>query len=107
MLNQQLTQILSDFRQAFSQLYGDRLAGLYLFGSQARGDAGQDSDIDVLVVLQGLVDDYQEIERTGAIISALSLQYDTLLLCVFVSEQDYRTKNLPLLQTVRCEGIAV
>jgi antitoxin ChpS len=31
--------------------YGDRLKGLYLFGSRARGDHAADSDADVAVVL--------------------------------------------------------
>jgi uncharacterized protein len=32
--------------------YGDRLKGLYLFGSRARGDHGPYSDADVAVVLR-------------------------------------------------------
>jgi predicted nucleotidyltransferase len=32
--------------------YGDRLKGIYLFGSRARGDHRPDSDADVAVVLQ-------------------------------------------------------
>ena len=31
--------------------YGDRLSGIYLFGSRARGDHRPDSDADVAVVL--------------------------------------------------------
>jgi predicted nucleotidyltransferase len=33
--------------------YGDRLSGLYLFGSRARGDHRPSSDADVAVVLAG------------------------------------------------------
>ena len=33
------------------QRYGDRLRGIYLFGSRARGDHRPDSDADVAVVL--------------------------------------------------------
>ena len=42
-------------------LYGTRLAGLVLYGSQAWGEAGDDSDIDVLVLLEGPVDRMAEL----------------------------------------------
>ena len=43
--------ILKELRKRFEVFYGNRLAHMVLFGSRARGDAEQDSDFDVLVVL--------------------------------------------------------
>ncbi len=43
--------ILSKLKAGLEDLYGDRLAGVILFGSQARGDATENSDIEVMVVL--------------------------------------------------------
>jgi predicted nucleotidyltransferase len=40
-------------KAGLAEIYGDRLAGLVLYGSQARGDAREDSDVDVAVVLRG------------------------------------------------------
>jgi len=37
-------------------VFGDRLRELRLFGSYARGDADEDSDVDVLVLIDGLTD---------------------------------------------------
>ena len=42
---------LADFVAAIRRHYGERLLGLYLFGSRARGDHAPDSDVDVAVVL--------------------------------------------------------
>ena len=50
-----LHTILAELRGRFEVLYGSRLLHLVLYGSQARDDATPDSDIDVLVVLQGPV----------------------------------------------------
>jgi predicted nucleotidyltransferase len=48
-----LRVILGELRRRLTAIYGDRLAKMVLYGSQARGDAGPDSDIDVMVVLRG------------------------------------------------------
>lgn len=99
--------ILAELRTQLEQLYGVRLLALLLFGSQARGDAHPDSDIDVLVVLAGEVRPGLEIERSGQAVAALSLQYDVVISCVFISAERYRSECSPLLLNVRREGISV
>lgn len=46
--------ILTKFRTALAEMYGDRLDRVVLFGSRARGDAQPDSDYDVAVFLNGM-----------------------------------------------------
>ena len=78
-----------------------------MFGSQARGDAVPASDLDVLVVLKGDVDPGKEIARTGKLVTALSLQYNTVISCVFISSMCYASEENPFLLNVRYEGINV
>ena len=106
-MNPQLQAILAELKQRLTELYGERLERLVLYGSQARGDAEPDSDIDVLVVLHGPEDDGTEIERTGDLASEISLRYDTVIALVFVSAADYEKRRSPLLINVRREGIAL
>ena len=107
MLNQFVSTVILDLRQQLSGIYGDRLDALLLFGSQARGQSERDSEIDVLVVLKGPVDPGKEIGRTGAIQSSLSLKYDRVVSCVFVSDQRYSSEQSPLLINIRREGMNV
>ena len=46
MRHPQLDEILGKLRSYLEQNYGDRLERIVLYGSQARGDATLDSDID-------------------------------------------------------------
>ena len=75
-MNINLQLILTRLKQELTDLYGDRLQHLTLFGSQARGDAEPGSDIDVLVVLKSPVNPGEEIKRTGKAIADLSLDYN-------------------------------
>ncbi len=45
---------LREFRQLLERVWGEELVSLVLFGSQARGEAGPTSDIDLLIIKKGL-----------------------------------------------------
>lgn len=104
-MNPTLQPILTHLKQDLANLYGDRLLHLTLFGSQARGDAEPESDIDVLVVLKPPVNPGEEIKRTGKAIAALSLHYDVVISCLFMDETHYKTRNGSLLRNIRKEGV--
>lgn len=46
---------VADLRQLLESRFGDRLRRATLFGSYARGEAGPESDVDVLVLIDELV----------------------------------------------------
>jgi len=48
-------QLLKEIKSRLAAAYGDRLKGVVLYGSEAQGDAERDSDIDLLVLLDGAV----------------------------------------------------
>ncbi|MBM3330421.1 nucleotidyltransferase domain-containing protein [candidate division WOR-3 bacterium] len=100
-------QVLAELRARLRELYGERLVRLVLFGSQARGDARPDSDIDVVVVLRGDVDVEVERRRVLPITAELSLEHNVVILCVYLSERRFGQEQSLLLRNVRTEGIAV
>ena len=102
-----LASILDQLRQQLSQLYGQRLVKVVLYGSQARGDALPDSDVDVLVVLKGTVNPYEEIERTGEIVAGLSLEHNLVISCAYIPETRLLQDTSPFLRNVRREGIVI
>jgi predicted nucleotidyltransferase len=106
-MSETVRAIVAELRRRLEPLYGERLERMILFGSQARGDAEPDSDIDVLVVLRGEVRPGEEIERTSEVVSELSLKHDVVLSRVFFSTDRFTGAEGPFLMNVRREGIAV
>lgn len=106
-LDHSTQNVVRALRARLEALYGTRLIRLVLFGSCARGEAGGESDIDVLVVIGGPVDPATEIGRVGPITAALSLDGDVVLSCRFVSPERFAAEQSPLLINVRREGVPV
>jgi predicted nucleotidyltransferase len=100
-----LSDILKEFRGGVKNLYEKRLKCIILYGSWARGDATEDSDIDVLIVLEGKVIPGKEIDRMINIITVINLKHGVLISVYPISKEDYSTINSPLLINVRREGV--
>ena len=67
--------ILTRFRSALNEAYGERIERVVLFGSHARGEAGPGSDYDVAVFLKDLGSFGAEAGRIAAI--GTEILYDT------------------------------
>ena len=72
---------VNEFVRRAVEKYKDRIDEIILFGSVARGEAGEDSDIDILVIgnasLEELVDiSFPILLEQGEIISAKNMNKD-------------------------------
>jgi uncharacterized protein len=104
-MNENIRSILRKLKENLGRLYGERLKGVYLFGSYARGEADEESDVDVLIVLDR-VDNYSaEIDRTSELIAGLSLQYGRSISCVYVPEERWKHEETMFLINVREEAL--
>jgi predicted nucleotidyltransferase len=104
-LTETIQQLLRELKDQLTRLYGDRLKGVYLFGSYARDEQDEESDLDILVVLDHLDNYSREIAHTSAVISELSLRYGITLSRVFASEKQWREDSTMFFLNVREETI--
>ena len=95
--------MLEPLRSGLARILGAQLDRVLLFGSQARGEAHPDSDIDVLVVIRGPVDYADLMRRTSALVSGLSLEEGVVISRVFVSREQFEHGQTPFLRNVRRE----
>ena len=106
-MTESVERLLLELKQGLERLYGARLQGVYLYGSYAREEQDDESDLDALIILDRIGRYGAEIDRTSELVSDLSLRYGTSISRVFVSEEDWLHLNTAFLSNVRAEAIAV
>jgi uncharacterized protein len=100
-------KILKDVRGRIEVLYGERLVDVILYGSEARGDAGADSDIDLLVLLEGPVDRWKETKKINRALYPveLSLAPYRAINALPLDAVEYEAEKTPLYTTAKHEGL--
>jgi len=104
-----LDELVERLRGASEDLkseFGDAFAGLLFFGSHVRGEAREDSDVDVLVVLRGL----RGMEIRSKIYSVIADHVRKPLTLIDVDMKDIASKELmitPLLMNALYDGIII
>jgi uncharacterized protein len=102
-----LEEVLRDLDGGLRDLYGERHRGLVLYGSRARGEADEGSDVDLLLLLEGPVEVGREIRRSSGVVASLALKAGLVLSLIPVSIEEYRASSDPYLINARREGAIV
>jgi predicted nucleotidyltransferase len=96
--------ILTRFRAALDEVYGDRIERVVLFGSRARGDARLDSDYDVAVFLRDMPDRAAELNRLADL--STDILYDSgELIHAMPHRAGSWGERTPLMHEIRTDGI--
>ncbi len=106
-LPEPVSTALEELKEALLNLFGERLRGLYLYGSYARGDFCEHSDVDVLVALEGDVRPSREIDRLSEALSDICLRHDLLIAVYPVPAEWLVERKSPLFENIRREGVVI
>lgn len=96
--------VLTKFRAALNQLYGDRIERVVLYGSRARGDAQEDSDYDIAVFLKDLNDRWAESDKIAVAAVRVFDETGALIHAMPYRAGSYRERT-PLMHELRREGV--
>lgn len=107
-INPAIEPIVREFKAALQVMYGERLRDVVLYGSYARGDYDEESDIDLMIVLNDeRVDTFMEIRRISPLEAGLLLTHGLAVSPLPVPYSRYKNSFSPIYQEVRKDGIAL
>jgi predicted nucleotidyltransferase len=79
--------ILRELKKNLEHLLGDRLVNIVLFGSRARGDFSDESDIDVAIIVRELTKKLKD--KILDEVAQVELEYDMPISAFVLSEEEF------------------
>jgi uncharacterized protein len=98
-------ELLGEIRQRLLAVHGRRLHGVVLYGSEARGEARPDSDIDVLVLLERPIDYARDLRANIDALYDLVLALERPISAKPVDIDAYEAAAYPLYRSAKAEGV--
>jgi len=102
--------LLLENRDEIIKLFGDKLKEIILYGSHAGSDFSDDSDIDIMILVD---DDVHHLktyrEKISDIRVNLSLKFDKVISIIIKSHKEYNKHidHLPFYARIQNEGIEI
>src|SRR5919201_1046510 len=94
-------KVLTRFRAAVTEIYGDRVERVVLFGSRARGDAKPDSDYDIAVFIKDAGTFTDESARLAAISTDILLDTGAVISATPFPAGAYRERTASCMSCAR------
>lgn len=100
-------ELLNRIKERLKDTFGDRFKGLILYGSEARGEATDESDIDLLVLLTGPVKALGDLRIIVDALYPFQLEVDRPIHAMPADFSDYQVAEFSLYANVREEGVSL
>ena len=99
---------LANYRQTLRTLFPGLIEEIVIFGSKARGDAGPDSDVDVLIILrEGDRKTRWQVLDLGHEIAGASDALPSIMVYTKTEWMEREREGSPFYRSVVCDGVRV
>ncbi len=99
-------EAVCEFIEEITRKYGGEIEFVRLYGSRARGEGGEGSDIDLLICVEGW--DRRYLDELSDLSFDYLLKYDVLLSPIIYSEVEWISETkarTPFIKNIEREGI--
>jgi len=100
-----IRKMMKELKAGLVRIYGDRLKGVYLYGSYARGDYRPGSDVDVMILLSDYKNYWKELRRSSQLASDVSLEYEVTVSRLLIKETQWQESAMPVVRNIHKDGL--
>ena len=103
-----LRKMFLELEEKLQRVYGNKLKAVILYGSVARGTATEESDIDIMVLVDGTAQELRTFEDQLSDVSTdISIKYFKVFSIIDISYQEYMrwVNTSPFYRNVSKEGV--
>lgn len=108
--NEILDTISQKIAQSYRSIYGNSIKGIFLYGSYARGDFDEESDIDYAAIIEGERLPLQEkLKRVWKDAADIGLEHDVLVSPTMIPEAEFERYQdiLVFYKSIKKDGIRI
>lgn len=101
-------KMIQELISGLRQIYGNDLVKITLYGSYARGNQTEESDIDIAILLTDMKDKTKE-QRMVKFSTELDLKYDKVFSIIDIAYDQYQqwVGAMPFYKNIEKEGITL
>ena len=103
----ELKKLCQKIKDYAKQVYQDKIIQVILYGSQAKGTATNESDVDLLIVVDGSLDPFNVRDELSDLLWDILMEEGELISVVVLPEEFYKNYRSAFILNVKKEGILI
>ena len=107
---QEIVNLLKQYTDAVKKIYGPLLSKIILYGSYARGDYHEDSDVDIMILLDvPPQDERKQLDDVSTATSDFNMEHDMYVMPMLKSVRTFKKWETvdPFFKNVNHEGVVL
>lgn len=106
-MDPKVKRLVDQVKAFLHERYGDGIKRVIVYGSHARDEATEDSDVDVLVLTDPSLKPSEVRKSLSDLLFDMLMDEGELISVVAISEEHFENYNSPFMLNVKKEGMAV
>ncbi|MEN6333022.1 MAG: nucleotidyltransferase domain-containing protein [Phycisphaerales bacterium] len=106
-MDPKIKRLVDRVKAHLHETYGEGIRRVILYGSYARGEQTEDSDVDVLVLTDPSLKPSEVRKNLSGLLFDMLMDEGELVSVIVIPEDYFDEHNLPFMLNVRNEGVAI
>jgi len=106
-MKEKIRNLLEKVKARLIELYGDKIKLVIVYGSYARGEETEDSDVDILIVIDDNLNPTKVEESIDDILFKILIEEGELCSVMAIPEKLFKNYHSPFLLNAREEGVPI